>query len=181
MHDTFQLLKVGIRDKHISKTFLGVFAADRFPKQRQLPCCYIINTDNSGKPGQHWLAIYENSFTDLSQNIFFDSYGSVPSELNALWKQFDSYKRSSQDYQQRHSTVCGDYCLYVLKLFNMGKTLENVLSRFDRYDKEHNDERVSERIHAEYPRILNTSSHPHINCQSCISREANINKKVRYY
>ena len=105
----------------------------------------------------------------------------VPSELNALWKQFDSYKRSSQDYQQRHSTVCGDYCLYVLKLFNMGKTLENVLSRFDRYDKEHNDERVSERVHAEYPRILNTSSHPHINCQSCISREANINKKARYY
>lgn len=153
MHDTFQLLKVGTRDKHISKTFLGVFAADRFPKQRQLPCCYIINTDNSGKPGQHWIAIYENSFTDLSQNIFFDSYGSVPSKLNALWKQFDSYERSSQDYQQRHSTVCGDYCLYVLKLFNMGKTLENVLSRFDRYDKEHNDERVSERVRAEYPRI----------------------------
>ena len=132
MHETYQLLKVGTRDKHISKTFFSVFAGYRFPKQRQVPCCYIINTDNSGKPGQHWIALYEKSCTDFSQNIFFDSCGSVPSELNVLWKQYDSYKRSNEDYQQRHSTVCGDYCLYVLKLFNMGKSLENVLSRFDR-------------------------------------------------
>ena len=57
-----------------------------------MPCCYINNTDNSGKPGQPWITIYKKSLTDFSQNIFFDSYGSVPSELNALWKQFDCYK-----------------------------------------------------------------------------------------
>ena len=180
MHDTLQLLKVCMRDKLINKTFLGVFAGDQFPKQQETPCCYIINTDNSGMPGQHWIAVYEKSYSDLSQNIFFDSYGSVPSELNPLWNHFDFYKRSNEDYQQKHSTVCGD-CLYVLKLLNTGKTLDNVLSRFDPHDKAQNDERVSERIHAEYPRILNTSSHPHIYCQSCISRESNVNKRTRYY
>ena len=153
MHDTFQLLKLCTRDKYISETFLGVFAGDRFPKQRLVPCCFIINTDNSGKPGQHWIAIYEKSSTNPSQNTFFDSYGSAPSELNPLWKHFDSYKRSNKDYQQKHSTVCGDYCIYVLKLLNAGKTLQNVLTRFDPQDKEYNDERVSERVHAEYPRI----------------------------
>ena len=180
MHDTFQLLKVGTRDRHISKTFLGVYAGDRVPKRRQIPCCYIINTDNSGEPGKHWIAIFEKSYTDLGQNIFFDSYGSVPSQLNPLWKNFDSYQRSNNDYQQKHSTVCRDYCLYVLKLLNAGKTLENVLIRLDPHDKECNDARVSERVHTEYPRILNTSTHPHINCQSCKSREA-YNKKARYY
>ena len=180
MQDTFQLLKVGTRDRHISKTFLGVYAGDRVPKRRQIPCCYIINTDNSGEPGKHWIAIFEKSHTDLGQNISFDSYGSVPSQLNPLWKNFDSYKRSNNDYQQKHSTVCGDYCLYVLKLLNAGKTLENVLIRLDPHDKECNDARVSEHVHAEYPRILNTSTHPHINCQSCKSREA-YNKKARYY
>lgn len=181
MHDTFQLLKVGMKDKHISKTFLGVFAGDQVPKQRQVPCCYIINTDNRNQPGQHWIAVYEKSRTDLSQNIFFDSYGSQPSELNPLWKHYDSYKRSNEDYQQKHTTVCGDYCLYALKMFNMGKTLKNVLTRFDPYDEELNDKQVTERVHFEYPRILNTSSHPHINCQSCISREIDINKRARYY
>ena len=158
MHDTFQLLKVGTRDRHISKTFLGVYAGDRVPKRQQMPCCYIINTDNSGEPGKHWIAIFEKSFTDLGQNIFFYSYGSVPSQLNPLWKNFDSYKRSNNDYQQKHSRVSGDDCLYVLKLLNAGKTLENVLIRFDPHDKECNDARVSERIHAEHPRILNTST-----------------------
>ena len=86
MHDTFQLLKVGTRDRHISKTFLGVYAGDRVPKRQQMPCCYIINTDNSGEPGKHWIAIFEKSITDLGQNIFFDSYGIVPSQLNPLWK-----------------------------------------------------------------------------------------------
>ena len=56
---------------------------------------------------------------------------------------------------------CGDYCLYVLKLLNAGKTLENVLIRFDPHDKECNDAKVSERVQAEYPRMLNTSTHPH--------------------
>jgi len=95
MHDTFQLLKVGTRDRHISKTFLGVYAGDHVPKQQQIPCCYIMNTDNSGEPGKHWRAILEKSYTGLCQNIFFDSYGSVPSQLNPLWKNFDSYKRSN--------------------------------------------------------------------------------------
>ena len=146
---------------------MGVYAGDRIPKRRQIPCCYIIDIDNSGEPGKHWIAIFEK----LRKGTFPADY--------PLWKNFDSYKRSNEDYQQKHPTVCGDYCLYVLKLLNTGKTLENVLTRFDPHDKEYNNARVSERVHAEYPRILNTSTHPHINCQSCKSREV-YNKKASY-
>ena len=47
MQDTLQLLKVCMRDKHLSKTFLSVFAGDQFPKPQETPCCYINNTDNA--------------------------------------------------------------------------------------------------------------------------------------
>lgn len=159
------------------------------PQQRNAPCSFVINTDNTGLPGEHWVCVYESSDTNMTQNIFFDSYGNKPSKLNPLWKPYDLYQYSLIDYQQTDSTVCGDYCLYVLKMLNMGRTLNNVLDRFDVYDKKkNNDEKVAKRIHNKYPRILNRTPHAHIinnytnknavYCQGCISRQQRFNKRA---
>ena len=47
-------------------------------------------------------------------------------------------------------------------MFNMGRTLHNVLSRLDPYDKKDNDLTITERIHNDYPRILNHTPHTRI-------------------
>jgi len=99
--------------------------------------------------------------------------GQFHSGVNGL-KKATNYKNCA-----KKRVVTTNYSLYVLKLLNAGKTLENVLIRCDPHNKECNDAIVSERVHAEYPRILNTLTHPHINCQSCKSREV-YNKKARY-
>ena len=36
---------------------VGVFAADRLPA-KEFPGAYIVNTDTSSQPGQHWVAIF---------------------------------------------------------------------------------------------------------------------------
>ena len=51
-----QLEKVGQRDNHISKHFLGVFAADQIPLGK-IGCC-IVNTDPMSKSGQHWVCVF---------------------------------------------------------------------------------------------------------------------------
>lgn len=73
----------------------------------------------------------------------------------------DRYQRSYTSYQQEESTVCGDYCLNTLKMFNMGGTLHNVLSHLDPHDKKDNDLAITKRIHNDYPRILNHTPHTH--------------------
>ena len=53
----YEVLK---KDKIRSKTFLGVFARNEIPKIINYPACFIMNTENKNKPGQHWLAIHYN-------------------------------------------------------------------------------------------------------------------------
>src|SRR5438128_1093615 len=66
--------------------FLGVFALDEQPSTDDLselkkyPVAYIINSDPSNKPGQHWLAVYKESQDGALE--FFDSYGQHPSNYS---------------------------------------------------------------------------------------------------
>ena len=73
------------------KTFRGVFPADKLPTVpywRVFSDAYIVNTDPTGEPGEHWLAIWtRNRVCEV-----FDSY-SLPSstykspQLQAWFKQ----------------------------------------------------------------------------------------------
>ena len=59
--------------------FQGVFSADTLPRQPRLLVC---NTDESTKPGQHWIAI--NVDTN-GRGEYFDSFGREPD------KHFEAY------------------------------------------------------------------------------------------
>ena len=54
--------------------FGGVYPADEIPPHQKHPVCYIINSDPKKKPGEHWLAYYQ----DDTGCEFFDSYGKDP-------------------------------------------------------------------------------------------------------
>ena len=54
--------------------FQGVFSADTLPRQPRLLVC---NTDESTKPGQHWIAIHVDT---NGRGEYFDSFGREPDE-----------------------------------------------------------------------------------------------------
>ena len=157
MHFTQQLEKVEQRDKHISKHFLGVFAADQIPLGKT-GCC-IVNTDPISKTRQHWVCVFTGG--DGKKNFYFDSYGLPPTHWNSHWAPFMSYIRSNGDFQQETSDVCGDYRVYVLKKLCSMPTpdLQEVVKYFDEDDKKGNDVLVFDLIHKEFPRILNDTDH----------------------
>ena len=165
MHDTLQLQKVCEKDEDISPHFLGVFAADQVPWQeirKRSNWSMIINTDPISKPGQHWVASMKRS-DGSGKCLFFDSYGNSPSTYNRqLWKPLERCDRNEKDYQQTLSTVCGDYCVFFLKLFSKeDQPLElNILDRFfDEHDDKSNDDEVHKIVHRWYPKLLNNTQH----------------------
>ena len=77
------------QDKFASQSFVGVFAADRLPV-KEFPGSYVVNTDETGQPGQHWVAFYTVDDTIEC----FDSFGKDPGVYNAHIKKWldDTYK-----------------------------------------------------------------------------------------
>ncbi len=127
----YEVLKT---DKFSSKTFLGVFARNEIPKNINYPACFIMNTENRNKPGQHWLAIHYN---EKGQCYFFDSFGNQPKHHN-LQKYIEKTSKSwtyNKRRVQGFSEYCGFYCL----LFKTRKQPEQFFKKFTldyiKYDK----------------------------------------------
>ena len=79
---------------------VGVFAPDQLPT-KEFPGAYIVNTDTSSQPGQHWVAF----FTTEEGTECFDSFGENPSAYSkyvAEWLIFRSFnvRRSSRETLQ---------------------------------------------------------------------------------
>ena len=73
-----QLLPLG--KKLIGKSFKGVYAYDKLPLKKiasDEEAYYIINTDPSHKPGEHWVAVYQLG----SKLYIYDSFGRESSKL----------------------------------------------------------------------------------------------------
>ncbi|KAI8499056.1 hypothetical protein Bbelb_235090 [Branchiostoma belcheri] len=91
--DTKQIYSVLESDENTAPIARGVFAADQLPTNvPDYPSAYVVNTDDSGKPGQHWLALY---FDDTMRGEFFDSYGRAPKD----------YPRSIELFLRRNSRL----------------------------------------------------------------------------
>ena len=73
-------------DPVTGKKFLGVFPADRLPKEiESYPKGFIANTDVSGKRGTHWVAFY---FPSEGKAEFFDSYGQPPERYHKFFRDY---------------------------------------------------------------------------------------------
>ena len=138
----------------------------------------IANTDPSNLPGQHWVAFMKKN----GKNFFFDSYGMKPSSHFSHWREFDGWSHNVMDLQQEELDVCGDYCIFFLKMFSIVKnpSFGRALKSFDLDDKQENDYRVFQMCHNLYPKFLNKIGHdtngdghynPLVLCkQGCASR-----------
>lgn len=134
--NTYQIEKILKTNMLTRKYFLGVFSRDELPFIYKYPCCFILNTDPSNKPGEHWLAIYY----DENQNAeFFDPAGYDPSRyrlLTYLDKTSKSWKFNNQRLQGFFSELCGQYCILYLITRCGNYSLKTFINMFTTdYDK----------------------------------------------
>jgi hypothetical protein len=140
------MLRANPRTKH---PYVGTFPSDTLEtlQVKKYPSCYIINSDKSGEPGEHWLCVY----VDAPQSvIFFDSYAlnlsrykDIHRFVHRLSGDLDSaqrgtiYSLSGAPLQSDTSDVCGHWCIVFADLLSSGLTFEDFLKIFSSKSEQH--------------------------------------------
>lgn len=121
------------------KSFKGAVAKDILPKKFLKNTSYIVNFDNFGGPGSHWVAIYNKLPKYV---VYFDSFGLAPPLriLKFLRTTNKKIVRNDLTIQQKDSIMCGYYAIDLIERLNKGESLIDIL-----YDYEH-DPNINERI-----------------------------------
>ena len=96
----------------------------------EYPGSYVVNTDPSTAPGEHWVAMF---FNNPRSAEFFNSYGLHPI-VYGLTDFLDSHS-SSWDYNSKTlqsliSEVCGHYTVYYILFRSRGCSLSEILTHF---------------------------------------------------
>ena len=103
--------------------FRGVFLRDTLPRRPLKKECGILNLDDSGGNGTHWVAWYKNG----EDKYYFDSFGIQPPKELVNYLKSDIYYNTEQ-IQQRDQVFCGHLCLYVLKQMSRGEDLQSIIN-----------------------------------------------------
>ena len=132
--NTIQLW-TALSSNQITSPYLGaVCAADQLPKNPiQFPKLFVVNTQTSEKPGEHWISFFlpENKIVE-----FFDPLGKTPQHYNNSFENFLLYQSvnyliSTCPVQSPDSSACGYFSLFYLALRCNGSSMEQVLSCLD--------------------------------------------------
>ena len=129
--DTIQLSNILKRDKFTKKYFSGVLSIDLLPiKKIGKTCSFIINTQNSTLPGEHWFAI----FLPKSGKIeYFDSYGLKPinQEVYSFIKaNGNKYIYNQKRIQSEDSQNCGKFCIFYIYMRSRNFSMNKILKFF---------------------------------------------------
>lgn len=87
---------------------------DKLPKQMlRKNAMFILNTDTSNLPGQHWIAVI------VRDNVAycFDPLGSPPPTFLAFWlnnQRFTHWSSNTRQIQPSYSNMCGQFCVHFL-------------------------------------------------------------------
>ena len=102
-------------NKKTVTAFLGVFSIDQLPPEKlpfaRLPVLFIVNTNPSNLPGQHWKAV----FIGKNRNgEIFDSLAAPISLKLQQWMTRNTHRwiTSKLTLQNPLSASCGGYVLY---------------------------------------------------------------------
>ena len=129
------------RDRFTRDQFVGVFAADDLPPEKEFPGGYIVNTEPSSKSGQHWVAFFCND----QYLECFDSFGANPAKYSpyiAEWIKSGGLRvKQKEVLQSQDSTVCGQYCMLFILCRCRNISYENFMSMFGK-NKNVNDRLV---------------------------------------
>jgi hypothetical protein len=136
---TSELIKLLKKDKYSRKSFCGVVPYDKLPMKRiRRPCSFIINTQKSTEPGEHWIAIYLPRRGEIE---YFDSYGFKPT-IDKIYKLIHLngkiYIHNNKTIQGVDSKNCGLFTLFYIYFRARGYSMKQYL-KFFITNKTHND------------------------------------------
>ena len=109
----------------------GIFARDEIHVKNHSPC--IINMDDLGGPGTHWVCCW-GSATELLPE-YFDSFGLPPPaewEIELFLDGSKTFLRNDNQLQWEFSVRCRYYCLLFLNERNKGRSFRDILSMFSK-------------------------------------------------
>ena len=109
--------------------FVGVFAADQLPQEKEFPGRYVANADASGQSGEHWIAF----FCEKGVIECFGSFGAKAGSYSPLIQKWldDEYQvMQKETIQSVDSTVCGQYSMFFVLLKCNGFSYRDILSVF---------------------------------------------------
>jgi hypothetical protein len=111
----------------LSEKFVGLFAIDKLPRQRQRTNKFCIcNTDLWDNAGKHWIVIY---FPSNGPVECFDPLGQKPpSQFESFMS--DDYIYNLQRIQPFNSVSCGFYCIFFAYMRCHGIPFQNVMTLF---------------------------------------------------
>lgn len=146
--NTDQLNVLGSGDEPLKPYFVGTMGCDQLPTtpERVEPRAYIVNTDPSHLPGEHWLGIWtENDTCEIMESYgvpltYFENIDPLIMWLN----QWPKLRRNEQMVQSIQSAGCGDYALVYLMCKARGYSLNDFLSPFSKTDFVMNDDIIGE-------------------------------------
>lgn len=100
----------------------------------------VLNTDNLGGPGIHWVAVCNKPDSDMIE--FFDSYGAPIPEtiLNYMKKSGKQVVGTNNEIQGLNSKACGAYAVNYLKRRYNNESIYDILYSFSFNNLSFNDE-----------------------------------------
>ena len=144
MTDSITLMEMLKADCKTRRVLGDVLPVDLLPKRRlrRTPRLFIVNTDDSTGPGEHWVLVF---FTGHNRGIYFDSYGS--DVLDTRIQDFINincydYVCNKRHLQGSFSLTCGQFCFYVGRRLARGFSLRRALSEFRTFNTYYNDSLV---------------------------------------
>ena len=129
--NSLQIEQLVLNDELSSKLFGGVIAADQMKRvENNDGKLYVINSDPSSEPGQHWMVLNNSSVDNYIS--FFDSLGNSPKKYGTYFKSFlelNNYKYNSRRLQGE-SRTCAHFCLYYIFYTVRGYTMQSIVNSF---------------------------------------------------
>ena len=93
------------------------------------PVNFVVNTDNYGQPGEHWVAVY---ISNDGFGEYFDSLAQPP--LEEFTRFMNSHCRrwiaSEKQLQSAISKFCGHYCIFYCAFRAIGYNINRISNLF---------------------------------------------------
>ena len=101
---------------------------------------YVINLDDYGKAGTHWVACHIND----TKATYFDSFGveHLPKEVKKFFSDMSRVDKNIYRIQDYNSVMCGYFCIGFIDYMLNGKTLHDFTNLFSPNNFKQNDKKI---------------------------------------
>ena len=121
------------------KGYRGCYAKDNLPRKIKRKEYAVVNLDDSGNPGTHWVAVVNDPKCDFVE--YFDPFGIMPpTEIHEYMKTAQKDIRyNDNQLQDTLSVKCGYFCCHYITERAKGKQPLDVLYSLTQVPSEHNE------------------------------------------